>query len=135
MSGNERWVVLAFACCQLSIAFAQEKLPKEMVGTGVASAMRGGQLEWSITIDSQEPDGTLKGKLSWGGRACRLVDRPFTGTYRDGVLEISADSQQSTCGILKASLKRASTAEATFEGSANGDQAQGPGAAVTLKAR
>ena len=136
-----RSFIVAFAWCLCSTAFAQEKLPKEMVGTATAANMRGGSLVWSITIDSQEPDGSLKGKLSWRGTACSLIARPFTGTYHDGTLEITADSHESRCGLLKMSLKRGGTAEPTFEGSgvppmkSNVDSSTGSTVTVTLKPR
>lgn len=131
---NIRWFIVALAYCLCTTAFGQEKLPKEMVGTATSQTLRGGSLDWSITIDSQDPDGTLKGKLSWGGNFCNVVDRPFTGTYRDGALEITSDSDQARCGIIKVSLKRGSTPEPTFEGSASSDKTRGSTTA-TLKPR
>ena len=136
-----RSFIVAFAWCLCSTAFAQEMLPKEMVGTGTAPNMRGGSVVWSITIDSQEPDGSLKGKLSWPGTACSLVNRPFTGTYRDGTLQITADSHESRCGLLKVSLKRGGTAEPTFEGrvttpmQSQVDSSMGSTVTLTLKPR
>ena len=136
-----RLFIVAFAWCLCSTAFAQEKLPKEMVGTATAANMRGGSLVWSITIDSQQPDGSLKGKLSWRGTACSLIDRPFTGTYHDGTLVLTVDSHESRCGLLKMSLKRGGTAEPTFEGSgatpmqARGESSMGSTVTVTLKPR
>lgn len=127
-------LIVAFGCCLCSTAFAQEKLPKEMVGTGTSQTLPGGSLNWSITIDSQDPHGTLNGKLSWGGDFCNLVDRPFIGTYHDGILEITSDSDQSRCGILYVSLKREVTAEPTFEGSGSSDKTR-DSVTVTLKPR
>jgi len=126
---------LALACSMYATAYAQDKLPGELVGMGLTNGGRG-QVEapWSIVISSQEPDGAIKGKMNWAGRACNFTDLPFSGTYRDGTLELTAPEINSRCGAWTIKMKRTSASEFAFEGSATTVGSQFP-STVTLKPR
>jgi len=124
---------LLYAVC--ATAFAQEKLPSELAGMGVTNGGRGlTEAPWSIVIASQEPDGVIKGKMNWAGRACNFTDLPFSGTYLDGTLELTAPEINSRCGAWTIKMKRTSASEFAFEGSATTERSQFP-STVTLKPR
>ena len=116
---NIRLAVIGVACCLFSTAYAQDKLPNEM--TGHASWNRpDGQKQFVVPFDfviaSQEPDGAIRGKMTTdlpGG--CHVTDRPFSGMYRDGALDLSAPPRPN-CGPLKFTMKRTSASEFVFEG-------------------
>ena len=124
-------VVMGLACCILSNAYAEDRLPSDFTGSGTVSTGRTTVTRWSIVIDSQEPDGTIKGKMNWSGRVCFAKDLPFTGSYRDGTLEFSAPETDPKCGAWTAKLKRMSPNEYSFEGALS--TTVGGTAAVTLK--
>ena len=124
----------AVVFCSISAAIAQEKLPIEMAGTGTSLGNRTVIAPWSIFIESQEPDGAIKGKMNWAGRSCQFKDLPFTGSYRDGALNISAPETNAKCGAWTISMKRTGTTGSAFEGSATTSDSPVP-ALVTLTAR
>ena len=80
----------------------EEKLPAQLAGTGSTTPESGKKTiaPWSISIVSQDLDGNLKGTLNWNGRSCQISAVAFTGTYRNGVLDISAPSTSRTCGAI-----------------------------------
>jgi hypothetical protein len=113
-----RLLAMLVAWCSLGAAHAQDQLPAEMKGTGLLSQDGQVVVPWSIGILSQEPDGTIKGRLGWFGRQCRFNDVPFIGSYRDGVLEISAPLTTPQCGAFTSTLKRSAGKAGVFEGTA-----------------
>ncbi|MFI4952531.1 MAG: hypothetical protein ACHP7M_05260 [Burkholderiales bacterium] len=122
--------------CLPSPAGADDKLPAQLAGTG--STMRqSGKITtapWSIAIASQDQDGNLKGTMNWSGRACQLSNAPFTGTYRNGVLEISAPATSAKCGAWTITLTQSPGAQLLLEGTARTHGSDNP-AAVTLRPR
>jgi hypothetical protein len=114
-------VLFALSCCVAPSAGAdEEKLPPQMAGSG--STMRASgkatTAPWSISIESQDLDGNLKGTLNWSGRACQISALRFTGTYRNGVLDISAPATSRNCGAITMTLTRAGGANLMLEGTA-----------------
>ncbi len=107
--------VLAMVAVLASVtATAEDMLPKELKGT--LSRMPRYNVTWSIVVESQESDGTVKGKFNFEGRSCRLADLPFAGTYRDGVLQLKVPFTNSDCGPWDINLKRNGSAGYEFEG-------------------
>jgi len=125
------------SCCVASSAGAdEEKLPAQLAGTGSTTPGSGKTTTapWSISIASQDADGNLKGTLNWNGRSCQISAVAFTGTYRNGVLDISAPATSRTCGAITMMLTKSSGADLLLEGSARFHGSDTP-AAVTLRPR
>ena len=114
----------------------EEKLPTQLAGTGSTTPESGKKTvaPWSISILSQDADGNLKGTLNWNGRSCQISAVAFTGTYRNGVLDISAPATSRTCGAITMMLTKSSGADLLLEGSARFHGSDTP-AAVTLRPR
>jgi hypothetical protein len=96
--------LVVLSCCVAPSAGAdEEKLPAQLAGTGSTTPESGKTTTapWSISINSQDADGNLKGTLNWNGRTCQISAVPFTGTYRNGVLDISAPATSRTCGVQR----------------------------------
>ena len=127
-----RFVAVGLVCCAFSTAHAQGKLPAELGGSGVSGMGR--TAPWSIVIESQEADGTLKGKMNWSGRSCNFTNLPFSGTYREGTLELSAPQTNEKCGAWTIKMKRTSASEVEFEGTATTSDSP-VAASVYLKSR
>ena len=129
--------LFVLSCCVVPSAGADEdKLPTQLAGTGLTTPASGKTTTapWSISITSQDVDGNLKGTLNWNGRTCQISAVAFTGTYRNGVLDISAPSTSRTCGAITMMLTKSSDSRLVLEGTArfHGSDAQ---AAVTLRPR
>lgn len=114
----------------------EEKLPAQLAGTGstVRESGKTATAPWSISIKSQDEDGNLKGTMNWSGRACQISALGFTGTYRNGVLDISAPATSRNCGAITMTLTRASGEKLVLEGTARFHGSDAP-AAVTLQQR
>ena len=129
--------LFVLSCCVASSAGAdEEKLPAQLAGTGSTTPGSGKATTapWSISIVSQDADGNLKGTLNWNGRSCQISAVAFTGTYRNGVLDISAPSTGRTCGAITMTLTKSTTTELVLEGTARFHGSDTP-AAVTLRPR
>jgi hypothetical protein len=113
-----------------------EKLPAQLAGTGsmMRESGKATTAPWSISITSQDEDGNLKGTMNWSGRPCQLSSVPFTGTYRNGVLDISAPATGARCGAWTITLTKASDAQLRLEGTARIHDSERP-VAVTLRPR
>jgi hypothetical protein len=126
------------SCCVASAAGAdeEERLPTQMAGNGstVLPSGKTAAAPWSISIESQDVDGNLKGTMNWSGRSCQISAVRFTGTYRNGVLDISAPATSRSCGAVTMTLTRSSGGALKLEGTARFHGADAP-AAVTLHAR
>ena len=114
----------------------EEKLPTQLAGNGSTTPATGKTTTapWSISIVSQDVDGTLKGTLNWNGRSCQISAVAFTGTYRNGVLDISAPATSRTCGAITMTLTKSSGDQLVLEGTARFHGSDTP-AAVTLRPR
>ncbi|HEV7412505.1 MAG TPA: hypothetical protein VGP14_02505 [Casimicrobiaceae bacterium] len=124
-------------CCVAPSAGAdEEKLPAQLAGIGSTTPEPGKKTTapWSISISSQDADGNLKGTLNWNGRTCQISAVPFTGTYRNGVLDISAPATSRTCGAITMMLTKASGTELVLEGTGRFHGSETP-AAVNLRPR
>ena len=129
--------LFVLTCCVAPSAGAdEEKLPTQLAGTGSTTPESGKKTvaPWSISILSQDADGNLKGTLNWNGRSCQISAVAFTGTYRNGVLDISAPPTSRSCGAITMTLTKSSVAELLLEGTARFHGADAP-AAVTLRPR
>ena len=129
--------LFVLSCCVAPSAGAdEEKLPTQLAGTGSTTQESGKKTvaPWSISIVSQDADGNLKGTLNWNGRSCQISAVAFTGTYRNGVLDISAPATSRTCGAITMTLTKASVGDLLLEGTARFHGADTP-AAVTLRPR
>ena len=129
--------LFVLSCCfALSAGADEEKLPTQLAGTGSTTPASGKTTTapWSISLVSQDADGNLKGTLNWNGRSCQISAVAFTGTYRNGVLDISAPSTGRTCGAITMTLTKSSSSELVLEGTARFHGADAP-AAVTLRPR
>jgi hypothetical protein len=130
-------VLIVLSCCVAPSASADEdKLPMQMAGTGSTPRESGKatRAPWSITIRSQDADGNLKGTMNWSGRACQISAVPFTGTYRNGVLDISAPATSRSCGAITMTLTRSSGEQLVLEGTARFHGSDTP-SAVSLRQR
>jgi hypothetical protein len=130
-------VLFALSCCVAPSASADEdKLPAQMAGSGstMRESGKATSAPWSISIESQDPDGNLKGTLNWSGRACQISALRFTGTYRNGVLDISAPATSRSCGAITMTLTRATGEKLMLEGTARFHGSDTP-SAVTLHQR
>ena len=114
----------------------EEKLPTQLAGNGSTTPATGKTTTapWSISIVSQDVDGNLKGTLNWNGRSCQISAVAFTGTYRNGVLDISAPATSRTCGAITMTLTKSSGDQLVLEGTARFHGSDTP-AAVTLRPR
>jgi hypothetical protein len=129
--------LFALSCCvALSAGADEEKLPTQLAGIGSTTPASGKATTapWSISIVSQDADGDLKGTLNWNGHTCQISAVAFTGTYRNGVLEISAPSTSRACGAITMTLTKSSSSEFVLEGTARFHGSDTP-AAVTLRPR
>jgi hypothetical protein len=114
----------------------EDKLPTQLAGTGSTTPGSGKTTTapWSISINSQDADGNLKGTLNWNGRSCQISAVHFTGTYRNGVLDISAPATSRTCGAITMMLTKSSGGELVLEGTARFHGSDTP-AVVNLRPR
>ena len=128
-----RNVLVGMTCCMFSTVNAGEELPRELAGSGTVATGRTSVTPWSIAIESQSADGVITGKMNWHGRLCIAKDHPFTGSYRDRLLEFSAPEIDPKCGEWTAKLKQTSASEFAFEGSLS--TTVGGTASVVLKPR
>jgi hypothetical protein len=100
------------------VSAADNMLPKELKGTITRMSGRAVVVNWSITIESQAPDGTIKGRFSFEGSSCRFEGLALTGTYRDGALTLNVPAASSNCGPWEVKLKRTAASSVEFEGTA-----------------
>ncbi|MEP6998287.1 MAG: hypothetical protein ABI900_11590 [Betaproteobacteria bacterium] len=129
--------LIALCFCIAPAARADEdKLPAQLAGTGSTTLDSGKTTTapWSISITSQDADGNLKGTMNWNGRTCQVSAVPFTGTYRNGVLDISAPATSSRCGAWTITLTRSSGEALLLEGTARSHGTDNP-LAVSLRQR
>jgi hypothetical protein len=128
-------IILSFGFAS-SVGADEERLPTQLAGTGstVSDSGKKTTAPWSISIQSQDEDGNLKGTVNWSGRTCQLSAVPFTGTYRNGVLDISAPDTGPRCGALTITLTKSAIDELLLEGTARFHGSPSP-AAVTLRRR
>ena len=129
--------LIVLSCWVAPSAVADEdKLPSQLAGAGSTAREAGKPTTalWSISIKSQDEDGNLKGTMNWSGRACQISAVPFTGTYRNGVLDISAPATSRACGAITMMLTKASGSALMLEGSARFHGSDNP-TAVTLRPR
>jgi len=108
---------------------ADDLLPKDLKGHISRAVAQGGRpyvVSWSIAIESQEPDGTVKGKFTFEGVRCRFADLAFTGTYREGVLLLSVPATSPDCGPWGAKLNKSGASGNEFEGTATIDPSGSP---------
>jgi hypothetical protein len=112
-----RWLTIlgSFVLCVASAA--DDMLPKSMKGT--ISRFPNYNVSWSIQIESQETDGSVKGRFSFDGRRCRQDGLAFTGTYQDGTLQLSVPGVNAYCGPWEIKVKRTSARGYEFEGTSN----------------
>ncbi|MGH8314134.1 MAG: hypothetical protein ACRETU_03155 [Steroidobacterales bacterium] len=129
-------IALSALTCLASGAGADDKLPVQLAGTGSTMLDSGKKTTapWSIAVVSQDEDGNLKGTMNWSGGTCQLSNTPFAGTYRNGVLEISASSTNARCGAITMTLTKSATERFLLEGTARFHASKNP-AAVTLRPR
>ncbi len=131
-------VLIVMTCGVASSAGADEedRLPAQMAGTGSTMQASGKTTTapWSISIEAQDPDGNLKGTMNWSGRTCQISAVRFTGTYRAGVLDISAPATSRNCGAVTMTLTRSSGDQLKLDGTARFHGTDTP-SAVSLHAR
>jgi len=129
-------VALGLTFCLLSVAYAEDKLPSALTGIAMGNGGNGSQqtvAPMSIMIESQAATGEISGKLSWSSQGgCDVSNRPISGTYRDGVLDLSAPAIQN-CEAITLKLKQVSASESAFNGTAA--LANALSASVTLRPR
>ncbi len=130
---NHLYFGAVLSYCMFATAYAQDKLPVELTGVGVIASSTT-VFPWSVVIESQEADGAIKGKMNWSGRACNFKNLPFSGTYREGMLKLSAPETSPACGVWTIEMKRTSASEFTFDGTATTSRAP-VAASVNLKPR
>jgi hypothetical protein len=122
-----RWlhpvIVLVLLAIAGPYAAAQDKLPAKMSGKwngtfpGKGTPFGG---TWSVAIDSQEPDGSVAGKVSWAGAPhCIMDNEPFTGKF-DGtqltiVTQFRDKGPNAQCGKAHMVLKKKAAGN-EFEG-------------------
>jgi hypothetical protein len=129
--------LIVLSCCVVPFAGADEdKLPTQLAGTGstMSEAGKAVTAPWSISVSSQDAEGNLKGTLNWNGRTCQISAVPFTGTYRNGVLDISAPAASRACGAITMTLTKSSGSALMLEGFARFHGSDNP-TAVTLHPR
>ena len=107
----------------LGIAFealADDKLPAQLAGTGqtMRGSAKGTAAAWSIAIASQDDEGNLKGTMNWSGHGCQLSRVPFTGTYRNGVLDLQVPATSRNCGEWTITLTQSPGKDLLLEGTA-----------------
>jgi hypothetical protein len=90
---------LAFAAVVASTStssLSQEQLPKQMSGSwGATLNAPSGPVRvsgaWVLKVESQDPSGALKGKISYmGNRNCVMEDAPMVGTMSGNQLVLEA---------------------------------------------
>jgi hypothetical protein len=122
-----RWVyplvVLVLLAGAGPYAAAQDKLPTKLSGKwngtlpGKGTPFGG---NWSVVIDSQEPDGSITGKVNWmGAPYCTMDNEPFTGKFDGTQLTIVTQFRDKVanaqCGKAHMILKK-KAAGYEFEG-------------------
>ncbi len=129
-------VLIVLSCVVPSASADEDKLPMQMAGTGSTTRDSGKATTapWSISITTQDTDGNLKGTMNWSGRACQISAVPFTGTYRNGVLDISAPATSRSCGAITMMLTKSTGEQLMLEGTARFHGSDKP-ATVTLRQR
>ena len=77
----------------------------------------------SVTIDKQNPDGSIEGKMTASGQFCAMNDEPMTGRFDGTVLTLQASyrplAPQASCGRATFVLKRSGSG---FEGEVPGSR-------------
>jgi hypothetical protein len=98
------------------IAAAQTELPKAMSGTWSATSDRNVPFNgtMSVVIETQNPDGSITGRMTASGQYCGMKDEPMTGRFDGSVLTLTATWRalmpQATCaGRATFVLKRSGT--------------------------
>ena len=129
-------LIVLSSCIGTSAVADEDKLPSQLAGTGstMSGAGKAVSAPWSISVSSQDADGDLKGTLNWNGRTCQISAVPFTGTYRNGVLDISAPATNRNCGAITMMLTKSSGSEFVLEGTARFHGSDTP-ATVNLRRR
>ncbi len=100
-------------------ALAQSELPKAMKGSwsGVGERMNPINGTMSVTIDKQNPDGSIAGKMTVSGQFCGMKDEPMTGRFNGTVLTLQAEYRplvpQASCSKVTFVFKRSGSG---FEG-------------------
>jgi hypothetical protein len=106
-------------------AVAQSELPKAMKGSwsGVSERNTPFNGTMSVTIDKQNPDGSIEGKMTTSGQLCAMKDEPMTGRFDGTVLTLQAEYRplvpQASCGKATFVLKRSGSG---FEGEIPGSR-------------
>jgi len=128
--------LIVLGCVAQSAVADEDSLPRQLAGTGSTMRESGKPTvaPWSISIVSQDADGNLKGTLNWSGRACQISAVGFTGTYRNGVLDINAPATSRTCGAITMTLTKSTGDELLLQGTARFHGSDAP-TAVNLRAR
>ena len=98
-----------------SAAGADDMLPKELKGN-ISRPAGNYNVSWSILVESQDPNGDVKGRFNFQGRSCRLEGLVFTGTYRDGALQLNVPAASASCGPWDIRLTRAGASGYEFNG-------------------
>jgi hypothetical protein len=108
------------------VAAAQAELPKAMNGTWSSISDRNVPFNgtMSVVIDTQNPDGTIAGRMTTSGQYCGMKDEPMTGRFDGTVLTLTATyralTPQATCtGRATFVLKRSG---AGFDGEIPGSR-------------
>lgn len=77
---------------------------------------------WSVVIERVDPDGTVQGRLTYWGNRCTAHGEPIkNGSWRDGVLRLSATGGPQ-CGDLHFELRRGERRLLEGTGSADFDR-------------
>ena len=76
----------------IALDAVSQDMPREWSGeVKFGSSTRGIVNSVRLSITSTESDGSIRGKLYWGGVLCRPDNLPFDGTFHDGVLRIKSE--------------------------------------------
>jgi hypothetical protein len=126
------WFIIAASAVSTGL-LAQERLPKTLAGEwrGINIASRHNEIggPMSVTIEKQNPDGSIEGKITFQTKACEVSDDPVTGKFDGQVLTLQIAFRErfpsAHCGRPQLILKKG--ADGRFEGEI-------PGSAIQLKA-
>jgi len=128
----EMWFIIAVSAVSTGL-LAQEPLPKSLAGewrgnkTDSRHNAIGGPM--SVTIEKQNPDGSIEGKMTFQTKSCEVNDDPVTGKFDGQVLTLQFAFRErfpnAHCGRPQLILKKG--ADGRFEGEI-------PGGAVGIKA-